>query len=711
MKRLDNSKKFRVVPFWLVVSVFLFVGLTPCAFAQAVNPPNDPRFVANTWDQYGPRNIQADRAWHIWKPDPSTQSNPIVIAIVDTGVDYTHEDLTNKIYRDAAGNMIGKNLTFGNEDDPYDNFGQGTHCAGIAAAQTNNGKGIAGIAGWNGQPGSDTTSIKIMPVKVMVDPLLDIIARGITWAVQHGAKVIHVGLGDFIDSPNLRNAVVYARDNGCVIVAAAGNIFDGISRKFYPAAYAETYDNVISVAATDSTDTLWGYSNYGAWVKVAAPGVLIPSTIPVAQGSYDAYPFRSGTAMASAHVAGEVALLWAQMPYLHYSDVVGRVTSVVDTYQKFSTRTIAPGGGRINAFRVLKPLTPDFDGDGRADIAVWRPSDVTWYIKSSAFTSIPHLIRDDNLVCYKGQWGWNGGYPVAADYDGDGKKDIAVWNDGTWRILYSSRYGTRVKPDETVSYGQRDDWAVPADYDGDGIAELAVWRPSEGMWYIRTSTLKSPHPLAVRADPWGYKMKLGSNGDIPVPADYDGDGRVDMAVWRRSTGMWYIRTSTSRHIRGAIFDSTPENQWHTRLYGSNGDYPLATDYDGDGRADIAVWRPSEGMWYIRTSTLKSPHPLAVRADPWGYKMQWGSPGDWPVPADYDGDRKADFAVWRPTDRAWYIVSSAPYTTPSTPIPHTTPKKLEYWDSNWYLWVLLDYYWVPWGSPGDYLVAGERPPSS
>src|SRR5262249_23288506 len=145
-------------------------------------------------------------------------------------------------------------------------------------------------------------------------------------------------------SSTLDNAVQYAWGKGCVIVAAAGN--SGTTQYEYPAALP----HVISVAATDSTDTLTVFSNYGSWVKVAAPGGNIYSTLP---GS--SYAFKSGTSMACPHVAGEAALIWSHSPQLFNSQVANLVTSKVDHYNPYSGRTIAPGAGRINVFRALKP--------------------------------------------------------------------------------------------------------------------------------------------------------------------------------------------------------------------------------------------------------------------------------------------------------------------------------------------------------------------
>ena len=235
------------------------------------------------------------------------------------------------------------------------------------------------------------------------------------------------------------------------------------------------------------------------------------------------------------------------------------------------------------------------------------------------------VFRPENGVWYLNQstqgfraigWGSANDKIVPAKFNLDRTTDLAVFRNGVWYV-YNSFGGNPI----VVQFGQAGDVPVPADYDGDGAAEMAVYRPSNGTWYAWNWITQR---LTV--------AQFGIATDTPVPADYDGDGKIDLAVFRPETGAWYLLRSTEGFT--------------AFQFGAAEDKPVVGDYDGDGRADAAVYRPSTGMWYWLGSTS-------------GFAAtQWGGTTDTPAPADYDGDGKTDLAVFRPAEGVWYLLNSS-----------------------------------------------------
>ncbi len=259
----------------------------------------------------------------------------------------------------------------------------------------------------------------------------------------------------------------------------------------------------------------------------------------------------------------------------------------------------------MNSVSVTRPANFDFDGDSRANLSVFRPSDQTWYLNraSGGFSAVRFGLSTDKLA--------------PADFDGDGKTDLAVFRDGTWYWLGSSN-----NQFNAFQFGLAGDIPQPADFDGDGRAEIVVVRD---RWYVYNLANRS---ISVQAVDCGV-----ADNCYPLVNDYDGDGRADFATYGEyagNTSEWYIQFSSGSYA--------------TYAFGINFDKPVPADYDGDGKTDLAVFRPSTGDWYIVHSATGNTQIV-----------NWGLASDKLVPADYDGDGKVDVTIFR--DGVWWIRQS------------------------------------------------------
>lgn len=266
-----------------------------------------------------------------------------------------------------------------------------------------------------------------------------------------------------------------------------------------------------------------------------------------------------------------------------------------------------------------RPTMFDFDGDGKADISVFRPSNGFWHIMKSSggFSSI--------------QWGQKTDELVPGDYDGDGKTDVAVYrgiaDNYNWYIRRSSDT-TLFARSWGIDQGYGGVTPVPGDYDGDGKTDLTVqilddFVGAQPYFKILQSSTNTRTDRAWRI------------GISAPPADFDGDGKTDLTSIDNfgNSAFWTILQSTNGARRGVQF-------------GLSTDKFVPADYDGDGKADIAIYRPSDGTWYRFNSSDDS--FSAVR---------FGAAEDKPVPADYDGDGRTDIAVFRPSNGTWYLQQS------------------------------------------------------
>ena len=203
---------------------------------------------------------------------------------------------------------------------------------------------------------------------------------------------------------------------------------------------------------------------------------------------------------------------------------------------------------------------------------------------------------------------------------------LDTWRRVRWELTKSGTISTFDSP-FTRRCGLSDPPLAPitADYDNDGMTDFAVWRPSSGTWFVIDSSTG-----VQRTRQWG------AAGDVPVPGRYVSAKSADFAFWRPSTGTWNV-------IDGSTGKKRPAQQ-----LGQLGDIPVPGDYSGDGRTDLAVWRPSTGTWNVIDSSTGKKRPA----------QQLGQLGDIPVPGDYDGDGRTDLAVWRPSTGTWFVIDSS-----------------------------------------------------
>ncbi|HEX4646319.1 MAG TPA: S8 family peptidase [Verrucomicrobiae bacterium] len=331
----------------------------PDYFVQPLEVPNDFYFTQgnqmNLYNlgQYGGTpgaDINATNGW-----DYGTSASNIIVAVVDTGIRYTHEDLAPNMWLNPQENLDGyTNDLYGinlvnngrGNGDPWDDYGHGSHVAGIIGAVGNNGVGIAGIC-WQ---------VQLMALKFIDANGNGTISDAITcmdFARSHGAKVVNASWGSFtFTSVALWDAINSLRDAEIIFVGAAGNsAANNDAYPLYPASYSSTLDNVLSVAATDNYDRLAWFSDFGpTTVNLAAPGVPVFSCW---NGSDSDYQYDNGTSMACAQVTGTCALRRAQYPNLSMLQIVRRVLNGVDLLPGLAGKCAT--GGRLNLGKALAP--------------------------------------------------------------------------------------------------------------------------------------------------------------------------------------------------------------------------------------------------------------------------------------------------------------------------------------------------------------------
>ncbi len=550
------------------------------------NPPNDPLFSR----QWSFDRVGVPLAWS------DADGAGVIVAVLDSAINFTGLDsfCTSVVspYDAIAGaeGVAALNVTA--------EFGHGTHVAGTIAQCTNNATGVAGIA-----PGAT-----LMPVVVLTDSgsgLTSEVARGIDWAVDHGADIINMslGIGCTATWPECHDLVVdtaiaRAAAAGVLLVASAGN--DASSFVGYPSAHPD----VVSVGAVDSSDTVWAEgdgagSNHGSSLDLVAPGVgIIQETTRF--GAYD-YVALTGTSMAAPHVSGAAALILSVDPTLTADAAISILTdTAVDLGSPgFDT---ASGWGRIDvAAALLVAIRPDPSEDpcgyGPCDSVAWVDPNGQWGLWD-------RLNQSASVSTFF--FGNPGDFPFMGDWNGDGVATPGLYrrSDGFVYIRHDNSQGNA---DLEFFFGNPGDVPLVGDFDGDGRDTVSIWRPSEARVYVINELGQDGQGLGA-AD---FDFYFGNPGDTPFVGDFDGDGTDTIGLYREATGFVYFTNTLASGNADLSF-----------FYGIPGDQILVGDWDSDGDDTVAVFRPSNGMLYVNLENTNGaavwegfigPYPWVVSA--------------------------------------------------------------------------------------------------
>jgi type VII secretion-associated serine protease mycosin len=542
--------------------------------------------------------------------DRTQGSTSVTIAVVDTGVDADHPELASRLV--AGYDFVG------DDNQPDDDSWHGTMVAGVAAAQPNNGLGIAGAA-WNAS---------VMPLKALDGDGFGTdadVAAAITWAADHGADVLNLSLGGPGDSPVLRAAIDYAVARDVLVVAASGN--DGSSRPQYPAAYP----GVVAVGATDWSGNVTGFSSYGAWLDLVAPGFEITSSYP-ALGAEPAFATASGTSFAAPFVAGVAALVRAQNPGWTPSQVADQLRrsardagprgidasyghGIVDAYASVGGPPAPPfrappgdpkepNGTPDRAYALTDPyydwatISPQGDVDSFYK-QVSAPGWLRFRVESGLYTGNPEAEMSPILQAFGpdlrplGEPVWSGTTTeyltvparVAGRYylrvtSREGSRSPHLNAGQPWGYTIKTEYPSDPPPGRwdyqripivTDDYSNFPEATAVADVTGDGRNDvlLTTWNDLKLRLYAQRTDGYLEQPVVL-------PTVGGRNSGLGVDTgDLDGDGKLDAAV-----AGWNVRVYHQRN--GALTDGVVVSDVQGAMQLRIG------DFDHDGRRDIVV---------------------------------------------------------------------------------------------------------------------------
>jgi subtilisin len=518
--------------------------------------------------------------------------NAWTIAFLDTGVDKTHPFLSGKVVKEAcfSGNSNCPNGTMSQVGSGAgvpctyapDACRHGTHVAGIAVG---NGASFSGVA-----RGANLISIQVFSsffgedcVNAGADPCAKAYSSDLIAALEHvfnlrnSFKIASVNMsisGDTYtsqascDAENsaTKAAIDNLRSVGIATIASSGN--NGYSNAIgYPACIS----SAVSVGSTTKADEASSFSNTASFLSLFAPGESIYSSIPGGK-----YEFKNGTSMAASHVAGTWAILKQKTP----SATVDVVLNALQTSGLPLTDINNVTASRIRIVQALNLFKS-------TNIGLFRPGTGRWYLDDGSGTWSGCGV-DECL----GPFGIFGDLPVMGDWLGTGVATIGVFRPGTgrWYIdLDENGTWSGCGLDRCWgAFGFSGDLPVAGDWDGQGQAKIGVFRPSTGRWY-----LDNGDGIWSGCDTDFCIGPFGSSGDLPVVGDWTNTGKDKIGIYRPSTGMWYLDDGDG------IW-----NGCNTDLckgpFGSSGDLPVAGDWTNTGTANIGLYRPSTGRWYLDT---------------------------------------------------------------------------------------------------------------
>lgn len=517
-------------------------------------------------------DIDAPEAWDITRG-----SSSVILAVVDDGVEITHEDL--------AANVVAGYDFVQNDNDPTPQQSwqaHGTNVAGLMAAVGNNGKGVSGVC----------PQCRIMPIRLAdtdqngsFSLSWTTAANAVNWAATNGAWVLNNSWGGGTANTTFDNALANVTTtgrggSGSLIFFSAGN--SNASTVSYPASNV----NVISVAASNLCDgrkqpvfdncnfnEYWWGSNYGSGLDVSSPGVRLYSTDRNGSLGYDSSDYFSsfnGTSGASPVAAGVMGLIFSANTGLSGAQARSILESTADDVNGGGYDTTM-GWGRVNAFRAVQAAAPS-----RPDtIGVYRPSGSRFLLRNQNTTG----PADIDVVMGAGATD----VPVVGDWNNDGIDTVGVYRRTTAQFFLKDTNTTGAPVVYSFTFGNANDLPMAGDWNNNGGDGIGVYRSTNGILYVR-NTLNTGF-----AD---YSMVFGIANDLPVAGDWNGDGQDSPGIFRPSQARFYLTNQVINGIPTANYQFA---------FGTSADVPVAGDWDSNGTSGIGVFRPTNGVTYLRNT--------------------------------------------------------------------------------------------------------------